>query len=211
MARVKGGYVAHRHHKKVLKLSRGYFGSKHRIYKTANEQVLKSRAYAYRDRRNKKRDFRKLWITRVNAACNLNGISYSKFMYGLKIEGIEINRKMLSELAIHDEKAFADLVETSKKAIASAKKPQPKVAEEKPLKVKVSEKENGALEIAIEPLKKKKAPAKKTVVKTEKPVEKKPVEKKPVEKKAPVKKAPVEKSPTPKAEKKPSAKKPENK
>ena len=117
MARVKGGYTTRRYRNKILKLAKGYFGSRHRIYKTANEAVMHAWAYAYRDRRNKKRDFRKLWITRINAACNQLGISYSRFMHGLKLSGIEINRKMLSELAIHDAQTFASLVETAKKAI----------------------------------------------------------------------------------------------
>lgn len=118
MARVKGGYTTRRYRNKILKLARGHFGSRHRLYKTANQSVMKAWAYAYRDRRNKKRDFRKLWITRINAACNQLGLSYSKFMHGLKLANININRKMLSELAIHDPKTFASLVETAKKALA---------------------------------------------------------------------------------------------
>ncbi len=117
MARVKGGFSTRRYRNKILKLAKGYFGSKHRLYKTANEQVMRSWAYAYRDRRNKKRDFRKLWITRISAAAKLNGISYSKLMHGLKVANININRKMLSELAIHDAQAFTSLVETAKNAI----------------------------------------------------------------------------------------------
>ena len=118
--RVKKGLaqVARKRHKKVLKLAKGYFGSKHLLYKTANEQVLRSLAYAYRDRKNIKRDFRKLWIVRINAAANQNGISYSKFMYGLKLANIQMNRKMLSEIAINDPKTFTKLAETAKKAIA---------------------------------------------------------------------------------------------
>ena len=118
--RVKKGLaqVARKRHKKVLKLAKGYFGSKHLLYKTANEQVLRSLAYAYRDRKNIKRDFRKLWIVRINAAANQNGISYSKFMYGLKLANIQMNRKMLSEIAINDPKTFTQLAETAKKAIA---------------------------------------------------------------------------------------------
>ena len=108
MARVKGGTVSKNRRRKVLKQAKGYFGSKHRLYKTAQEQVFHSGAYAYRDRRQKKRDFRKLWITRINAACRMNDISYSKFMNGLSIAGIEINRKMLSELAIDNPKAFTE-------------------------------------------------------------------------------------------------------
>jgi len=122
MARVKGGTVSKTRRRKVLKEAKGYFGSKHRLYKTAQEQVFHSGVYAYRDRRQKKRDFRKLWITRINAACRENEISYSKFMNGLSIAGVEINRKMLSELAIDNPKAFTELVEVSKKALASGKK-----------------------------------------------------------------------------------------
>ncbi|WP_280769865.1 50S ribosomal protein L20 [Salipaludibacillus daqingensis] len=114
MARVKGGYVARRRRKKVLKLSKGYVGSKHRLFKTAQGQVMKSFLYAYRDRRQKKRDFRKLWIARINAAARINGLSYNRFMHGLKQSGIDMNRKMLADLAIHDEKAFADLAEKAK-------------------------------------------------------------------------------------------------
>ena len=118
MTRVKGGTVARARRKKVLKEAKGYFGSKHRLYKTAHEQVMHSLRYAYRDRKNKKRDFRKLWITRINAAANNNGISYSKLIHGLKVANIDINRKMLSEIAIHDEATFKSLVETAKKATA---------------------------------------------------------------------------------------------
>ncbi|MGE8206356.1 50S ribosomal protein L20 [Heyndrickxia sp. NPDC080065] len=114
MPRVKGGIVSRRRRKKVLKLAKGYFGSKHTLYKTANEQVMKSLMYAYRDRRQKKRDFRKLWITRINAAARINGLSYSRLMHGLKLAGIEVNRKMLADLAIHDEKAFAELANQAK-------------------------------------------------------------------------------------------------
>jgi large subunit ribosomal protein L20 len=117
MARVKGGYVTRRRHKKVLKLAKGYFGSKHRLFKTANEQVMKSLLYAYRDRRQRKRDFRKLWIVRINAAARINGMSYSKFMHGLKLAGIQINRKMLADLAVNDQKAFADLANAAKQQI----------------------------------------------------------------------------------------------
>lgn len=109
MPRVKGGTVTRKRRKKVLKLAKGYYGSKHTLFKVANQQVMKSLMYAYRDRRQKKRDFRKLWIARINAAARMNGLSYSRFMHGLKLAGIEVNRKMLSEIAIHDEKAFAEL------------------------------------------------------------------------------------------------------
>ncbi|PWA12316.1 50S ribosomal protein L20 [Pueribacillus theae] len=117
MARVKGGYVTRRRRKKVLKLAKGYYGSKHKLFRTANEQVMRSLRYAYRDRRQKKRDFRKLWITRINAAARLNGLSYSRLMYGLKNAGIDINRKMLADLAVNDEKAFADLAEKAKASL----------------------------------------------------------------------------------------------
>ena len=116
MARVKGGTVTHARRKRVLKRASGYFGSKHLLFKTAKEQVMHSLRYAYVSRRDIKRDYRKLWIRRINAACRMNNISYSKFMHGLKVANISINRKMLSELAIHDPKAFSDLVETAKKA-----------------------------------------------------------------------------------------------
>ncbi|MGM7720895.1 50S ribosomal protein L20 [uncultured Metabacillus sp.] len=114
MPRVKGGIVSRKRRKKVLKLAKGYFGSKHRLYKVANQQVMKSLMYAYRDRRQKKRDFRKLWITRINAAARVNGLSYSRLMHGLKLAGIEVNRKMLADLAVADEKAFAQLADAAK-------------------------------------------------------------------------------------------------
>ena len=117
MARVKTGYTTKQRHKKILKRAKGYFGSKHRLYKTAKEQLMHSGVYAYRDRRQKKRDFRKLWITRINAECRNNGISYSKFIDGLNKAGIIINRKMLSEMAIEDSKAFANLVKVAKDAL----------------------------------------------------------------------------------------------
>jgi len=114
MARVKGGPVARRRRKRILKLAKGYFGSKHRLFRTAKAQVMKSYMYAYRDRRVRKRDFRRLWITRINAAARLNGITYNKLMHGLKLAGIEINRKMLADLAVNDAPAFQKLVETAK-------------------------------------------------------------------------------------------------
>ncbi|AJS59716.1 50S ribosomal protein L20 [Paenibacillus sp. IHBB 10380] len=117
MARVKGGFVVRRRHKKVLKLAKGYFGSKHRIFKTANEQVMKSLVYAYRDRRQNKRNFRRLWIVRINAAARLNGLSYSKLMHGLKLAGIDVNRKMLADLAVHDLPAFNSIATAAKEKI----------------------------------------------------------------------------------------------
>jgi len=118
MARVKGGTVARKRRKKILKLAKGYYGSKHRLYKTANEQVMKSLQYAYRDRRQRKRDFRKLWITRINAAARINGLSYSKFMHGLKLANIDMNRKMLAQIAISDAKAFTSIADQAKAAMA---------------------------------------------------------------------------------------------
>jgi len=117
MARVKGGPVTRRRRKRVLKLAKGYYGSKHTLFKTAKQQVMKSGQYAYRDRRQRKRDFRKLWITRINAAARLNDISYSQFMHGLKQAGVDINRKMLADLAVNDEQAFAELVNKAKSAL----------------------------------------------------------------------------------------------
>ncbi|WP_062104402.1 50S ribosomal protein L20 [Bacillus niameyensis] len=117
MPRVKGGTVTRRRRKKVLKLAKGYYGSKHRLFKVANQQVMKSYMYAYRDRRNKKRDFRKLWITRINAAARMNGLSYSRLMHGLKLAGIEVNRKMLADLAVSDAQAFAELASKAKAAL----------------------------------------------------------------------------------------------
>lgn len=114
MTRVKGSVQTKARHKKVLKKAEGYFGSKHRLYKTAKEQIMHSERYAYRDRKQKKRDFRKLWITRINAECRNNDISYSRFIDGLSKAGVEVNRKMLSELAINDKEAFATLVKVAK-------------------------------------------------------------------------------------------------
>ena len=122
MARVKGGNVAKNRRRKVLKAAKGYFGSKHRLYKTAQEQLFHSGEYAYRDRKANKRNFRKLWITRINAACRMNDISYSKFMNGLSIAGIDINRKMLSEVAINDPASFTKLVNAAKEALKNPKK-----------------------------------------------------------------------------------------
>ncbi|AIF67064.1 MULTISPECIES: 50S ribosomal protein L20 [Terribacillus] len=117
MPRVKGGTVTRQRRKRVLKLAKGYYGAKHALFKVAKQQVIKSGQYAYRDRRQKKRDFRKLWIARINAAARMNELSYSRLMHGLKLAGIEVNRKMLSELAISDEKAFAQLATKAKDAL----------------------------------------------------------------------------------------------
>ena len=134
MTRVKNGVQTKRRHKNVLKEASGYFGSKHRLYKSAKEQLMHSSVYAYRDRRQKKREFRKLWITRINAACRMNDISYSKFINGLTKAGIEVNRKMLSEIAINDMDAFKELVNVAKsgevKEAKVAKKETKEVKEE---------------------------------------------------------------------------------
>lgn len=141
MARVKGGNVSKNRRRKVLKEAKGYFGSKHRLYKTAQEQVFHSGAYAFRDRRQNKRNFRKLWITRINAACRENEISYSKFINGLSKAGIEINRKMLSEMAIDDPKSFTALVEIAKKALNGEVKVSKKEVKAETKEVKVEKKE----------------------------------------------------------------------
>jgi len=140
MTRVKGGTITRARHKKALKQAKGYFGSKHRLYKTAKEQVRHSLMYAYRDRRTKKRDFRKLWITRINAACRQNDISYSRFINGLSKAGVEINRKMLSEIAIDDPKTFTGLVDTAKNALAG-KVSAPKAEVKETVKKETTKKE----------------------------------------------------------------------
>ena len=117
MARVKGAMMTRKRRNKVLKLAKGYWGAKSKHYKMANEQVMKSLSYAYTGRKLKKRDFRQLWIARINAACTLNGMNYSTFMHGLKLAGVEINRKMLAELAVNDKAAFAKLTELAKSKI----------------------------------------------------------------------------------------------
>jgi large subunit ribosomal protein L20 len=114
LARVKRGVTTRRRHKKIMKLARGYRGARSRTFRAANEAVLKALSYAHRDRRARKRDFRKLWIARINAAARLEGISYSRFINGLRQAGVEINRKMLAQLAVEDSGAFADLVEVAR-------------------------------------------------------------------------------------------------
>ena len=158
MTRVKGGTVSKTRRRKVLKAAKGYFGSKHRLYKTAQEQVFHSGVYAYRDRRANKRNFRKLWITRINAACRLNEISYSKFISGLNKAGVEVNRKMLSELAIDDAKGFAALVKIAKDANdgkVAKKQEAPKaetkkeaVKKEAPAKKETAKKDYSAMTLA---------------------------------------------------------------
>ena len=172
MTRVKGGTVARARRKKVLKQAKGYFGSKHRLYKTAHEQVMHSGQYAYRDRRQNKRNFRKLWITRINAACRENEISYSKFINGLSIANIEINRKMLSEIAIDNPAYFSELVKIAKDALDGKKYTPKKVAvkeTKKEEKVEVKEKKTTTKkETAEKKETTKKATAKKTTKKEEK-------------------------------------------
>ncbi|WP_409228117.1 50S ribosomal protein L20 [Gudongella sp. SC589] len=116
MARVKRGVNAKKRHKKVLKAAKGYYGAKSKLFRPANQAVMKSLNYAFIGRKQKKREFRKMWIARINAAARINGMSYSKFISGLKKSGIEVNRKMLSEMAIHDSEGFAKLVEIAKEA-----------------------------------------------------------------------------------------------
>ena len=118
MARVKGAMMTRKRRNKTLKMAKGYWGSKSKHFRVANQAVMKSLTYAYTGRRLKKRDFRSLWITRISAACKLNGMNYSTFMNGLKKSGIVINRKMLAELAVNDKAAFVQLTETAKKALA---------------------------------------------------------------------------------------------
>jgi large subunit ribosomal protein L20 len=143
MTRVKGGTIHRARRKKVMDAAKGYFGSKHRLYKSAKEQVMHSGMYAYRDRRQKKRDFRKLWITRINAACRMNEISYSKFINGLNIAGVTINRKMLAEIAIDSPETFTNLVKIAKDALVNGPK------EEKEVK-KAEKKETAKKEVKAE-------------------------------------------------------------
>lgn len=117
MARVKGGFVTRRRHKKFLKLAKGYFGAKHRLFKKAHEQVMKSLLYAYRDRRQTKRNLRRLWIVRINAAARQNGMSYSRMMHGLKLAGVTMNRKMLADLAVNDIDAFNAIASKAKEKV----------------------------------------------------------------------------------------------
>ena len=121
MPRVKGGYTTRRRRKAILKLAKGYFGSKRTLYKTANEQVMRSLAYSYRDRKQKKREFRKLWISRINAACKANDYKYSLLIAGLNKANVLVNRKVLAEIAIFDKEGFKDLIELAKKANAGEK------------------------------------------------------------------------------------------
>lgn len=120
MARVKSAPASRRRRKKTLKLAKGYYGAKHKLYRVAKQQVMKSHMYAYRDRKQKKRNFRKLWITRINAAARMNGLSYSKFMHGLKLAEIDLDRKILADIAVNDAAAFTTLSEQVKDALKAA-------------------------------------------------------------------------------------------
>ena len=145
MTRVKGGSVSKTRRRKVLKQAKGYFGSKHRLYKSAQEQLFHSGAYAYRDRKQNKRNFRKLWITRINAACRENNISYSKFINGLTLAGVEVNRKMLSEVAIDDPKMFASYVALANDGLTGKVK-----APEKKVEAKAEPKKEVKAEVKVE-------------------------------------------------------------
>ena len=201
MTRVKNSVTTRARHKKVLKAAKGYFGSKHRLYKTAKEQLMHSGQYAFRDRRQKKRDFRKLWITRINAACRENEISYSRFIEGLNKSGVEVNRKMLSELAIADAKAFKELVKVAKDGLAGkgtkasvAAKKEVEVVKETTKKAAVKKEEKAEVK---ETKKEEKVETKKVAAKKEAPkkeVAKKEVAKKEAPKKAEAKKAPAKKT-----------------
>lgn len=119
MARVKGAVITKKKHKKILKLAKGYFGAKKNRYRVAKQAVMKSLQYAYVGRKLKKRDFRRLWIARINAAARINGLSYSRFIFGLKKSGVEVNRKILADLAVNDAQTFAQLAELAKKNLAA--------------------------------------------------------------------------------------------
>ena len=148
MPRVKGGYVTRQRRKRVLKLAKGYFGSKHTLYKTAHEQVMRSLAYSYRDRKVRKRDFRKLWIQRINAACQLNGMKYSRFINGLNRAGIEVNRKMLAEMAVNDANGFAQLVELAKQGLVNEPVVKTVVVEETPVVAVETSEDLNSLKVA---------------------------------------------------------------
>lgn len=189
MARVKGGYIHKNRRKKVLKQAKGYFGSKHRLYKTAKEQLMTSYDYARRDRRQKKRDFRKLWIVRINAACRDNDISYSRFIDGLNKAAVKLNRKALAEMAVNDAKGFAALVVVAKEAL-NGKATKAKENATKEVEV-IAAKVEAKTETKVEP-------------KAAKVATKKAATSKPKTKKAPVKKETkkaVAKKPTTKATK----------
>ena len=150
MTRVKNSVVTKKRHKKVLKAAKGYFGSKHRLYKTAKEQLMHSGQYAFRDRKQKKRDFRKLWITRINAACRENEISYSRFIEGLSKAGVEVNRKMLSEIAINDPASFAEIVKTAKAGLEGKVKAEVKEVKNEVVKANAKAEKKAAKEETVD-------------------------------------------------------------
>ncbi len=153
MPRVKVGTLSRRRRKRTLKLAKGYFGSKHVLYKTANQQVMKSLAYSYRDRKKRKSDFRKLWISRINAAARQNGMSYSRMINGLKQAGVEINRKMLADIAVHDADGFQSLVEAAQKGLKGELSPiEAKQAEAKEAS-KPASKEEDLSKLTVDELK----------------------------------------------------------
>jgi large subunit ribosomal protein L20 len=117
MVRVKRGVTAHARHRKIIKMAKGYYGTRNRLFRRANEAVMKALQYAYRDRRARKRDFRRLWIVRINAAARMHGLPYSRFMQGLKLANVDVDRKMLADIAVHDNAAFAQFVEMSRAAL----------------------------------------------------------------------------------------------
>lgn len=117
--RVKGGPVTQRRHKKILNMTKGQWGTRSKLFRRANEAMMKSAWYSYRDRRNRRREMRRLWIARINAGTRMNGLSYSRFMHGLKLANVDLDRKVLADIAVRDEKAFAEIVETAKQALAT--------------------------------------------------------------------------------------------
>jgi large subunit ribosomal protein L20 len=148
MTRVKGGTIHRARRKKVMDRAKGYFGSKHRLYKSAKEQVMHSGKYAYRDRRQKKRDFRKLWITRINAACRMNEISYSKFINGLNKAGVTINRKMLAEIAIDSPETFTNLVSIAKDALENGSKEVKEITKKETVKKETKKEDVSKMTVA---------------------------------------------------------------
>lgn len=178
MARVKGGVVTRARRKKILKLAKGYFGSKHALYRTAHEQVMRALQYAFRDRRQTKRNFRKLWISRINAAAQANGLKYSRFIYGLSLANVQLNRKVLADLAVSEPQVFASYVELAKDAIANPSKYAVE-AQKKTFKPEVKKEEAKVV-----------APAKKEEVKVVTPVQKEEEKPAPKAKKEATKPAP---------------------
>ena len=220
MAKIKGKNVAKNRRRKILKLAKGYFGSKHTLYKTAHEQVMHSLRYAYRDRKQRKRDFRRLWIQRINAAARMFDLSYSRFMDGLHKAGIEVNRKMLAELAVNDLKGFEDLTVAAKSGLKGAFKPAAPKPSAKPVKEAAPKAEAKPAKEAAPKAEAKPAAKKSPAKAAAKPATKVPAKAaaKPAPKKAPAKaaakstakpaakKAPAKAAAKPKGEAKPAAK-----